>query len=452
MKLRILGLLFLFFVPFFWGCATNPVTHKTELSLLSVQGEKRIGKEVILKISKESLSQGPLIRSGWAVDYLQSIVNRFMPFYERRGEMPVSLVIAPVAVPNAWSIPGYITVNIGIIPCLDDEAQLAFILGHELGHIAARHTAQRYTQGVLLSLGVQGAGLYGGQLAALISNIAASLYIASYSRSQERMADALGFKYMSMAGYDPYQAPLAMKNIEICGNAYMKAVGMKKVSGIVGFLERLFADHPSTKERVRVLTLKAKTFGKRGAKGHGDFYRLKKWAQERKSVLIKLDKAYFLAKDGKEQEAKEQVERVLDIIEKRAFEPEIKAKVYALSGLVYLMNKNYKEAWKKALKATVYKKDYYVSYKIAGVAGLRDDSLEGLKVAERAFENCIEYKSTDPDYKLFLGVSPVDKMCLEGAIISSCKLKHRKKCRAYCRYFYRKYKGYPASIVKYCLF
>ena len=444
---------FILIIILFVGCATNPVTHKKELSLLSVSGEKRIGRQVVLTVSKEDLSQGPFITSGFAVDYLQSIIDRFMPYYERRGEIPVAVEISPTAVPNAWAVPGYITVNLGLIPCLEDEAQLAFVLGHELGHIAARHTAERYTQSLLLSLGLKGVSLYGGNIAGLVGNVAASLYIASYSRSQERMADELGFKYMSLSGYDPEDAYKAMESIERCGNEYMKFLGIKKVSGIAGFLERLFADHPSTKERIARLQAKLKALKvSEGVKGYGDFSRLRSWALERKALLIKLDKAYFLLKRRKKKEARKNIEEVVDSVKRGDFEPEIKAKVYSFSGYLYLLDKNYERAWTLALRAIMEKPDYYVSYKIAGIAGLRDDTYRGLKVAQEAFSDCLERKASDPDYIAFFGRAPVDGVCLKGAIISSCKLGYRKMCRAYCRSFYRHYKGFPPDLIRYCLF
>ncbi len=433
------------------GCATNPVTKRPELSFLSVQGELKLGREVVTRINKESLSQGPFITQGWVVDYLQSIVDRFMPYYERRGEMPAKVNIAPVAVPNAWSVPGYITVNLGLIPCLDNEAQLAFILGHELGHIAARHTAERYTQSVLLSLGVRGVGMYGGRLAALIGDVVASLYIASYSRSQERMADSLGFKYMSHAGYDPFQSAKAMENVEKCAKSYMKEVGLKEATGIAGFIQRIFADHPGTKERVQTLTAKAKAFGKHGVLGFGNFDKVKKWAKVRRDVLVAMDKAYFKLKNGEYKEANSLIKKALKKAHQERFEPRIMARLYAISAFMKLKEKKYKEAWEYALNATDYAKDYYVAYKIAGIAGLREGSKEGLEAAATAFEDCVEYKSTDPDYISISKTASIDRMCLEGAALANCKLGN-KKCKYYCRYFYKEFGMYPPSIIRYCIF
>ncbi len=445
---------FLFFLIFFifTGCARNPVTKKLELSFLSVSTEKRLGEEFFVRVDKEDLSQGPFLKEGPAVEYIQRIVDRLSLHYERRGEMPIKAVLSPSAVPNAWAIPGYLNINIGIIPCLENEAQLAFIIGHEMGHIAARHTAQRYTRSVLLDIAVRGVRMYSGEVGGLLGSIAGSLYLASYSRSQERMADDLGIKYINLAGYDPYQASSAMKAVDQCSTDYSKEMGKRKIS-VVGFIEKIFSDHPGTKERIRRLQEKADRMGKKDFKGSSDFEFVKKWAMERKNVLIKLEKAVYLAQSKRFDKALDIVEDTLNMSEGKGFEREILSKIYALSGYIYLMGKRYQKAWVCARKAYREKKDFYVSYKIAGIAGLRDDSVEGLKVALEAFSTCLEVKETDPDYlDIFQEKIPPDEVCLRGAIIASCKLGHRKECRAYCREYKRKFGTISPDLVRYCFF
>ncbi len=444
--LRCLAALILFL--FAAGCAVNPVTGKPELCLLSESMEKRLGKKFFVKVDKESF-QGPILMEGFPASYLQSILNRFMPFYERRGRVPVAAGISPMGVPNAWSIPGYVVINLGIIPCISNEAQLAFIMGHELGHIAARHTAQRYTKAVLLSLGVKGIGLYAGDLGELVANVAASLYIAKYSRDQERMADSLGFKYMSMAGYDPYQTAQAMRCIEECGEKYMKLLGIKKPSGFAGFLERIFADHPGAEERVRILMEKARLLRKKGIKNTEKFPRLKRWAVQRFKVVSELEVAGKMVDKGLKAKAFNKVEDALKKAEEMVLEPEIAAKVYAYAGYVYLVGKKYHLAQEEAAKAFRLKRDYYVSYKVAGIAGLREGSKEGLKEAKEAFSACVEEMANDQDFISAFGRVVWDPVCLKGALISSCKLGEVGECRAYCRTFKKNF-GLSPDIVRYC--
>ncbi len=443
---RYLVLLALFI--FAAGCAVNPVTGRPELCLISESMEKRLGKRFFVRVDKESF-QGPILTEGFPASYLQSILNRFMPFYERRGRVPVIVGISPVGVPNAWSIPGYVVINLGIVPCISNEAQLAFIMGHELGHIAARHTAQRYTKAVLLSLGVKGVSLYAGDLGELVANVAASLYIAKYSRDQERMADSLGFKYMSMAGYDPYQTAQAMRCIKKCGEKYMKLLGIKKASGFAGFLERIFADHPGTEERVKILAEKARLLGRRGIKNTKEFPKLKKWAVQRFDVVSEVEVAGRMMSKGFKTKAFDKVNRALKKAERMSLEPDIAARIYTYAGFVYLMGKKYRLAREEAMKALRFKRDYYIPYKVAGIAGLRDGSEEGLKDAEEVFSSCIEEMANDQDLISAFGRVVWDPVCLKGALISSCRLGDMGKCKAYCRTFERRF-GLSPDIVKYC--
>ena len=431
------------------SCATNPVTRKTELMLISTAKEKQLGEEGELKISKESLEEGPFIKNGWPVEYLQRIVNGFMPFYERSGTMPVSVAISTSAVPNAWSVPGYITVHIGIIPCFDNEAQLAFVLGHELGHIAARHVAERYTQSTILSLGTSLLGAYAGRLPELLGNVAASLYIASYSRGQERLADKQGLKYMALSGYDPAETYKAMEKIETCSKRYMNYMGIKEPKGFAGFISRILRDHPGTEERIRDLKLWATDYKRTFVTNRYDFGRIKRWAETRDKVLIKLEKAVYLASKDKYDEADELIQQATKEMDKD-FEPEVKAKIYALAAYAYMKLEDYTTAVNYAYKAMELVPDFYVSYKIAGVSGLKSGSNYDLKRALKAFEMCLVRKYNDPDYRRILRRKPIDPTCFKGAMVASCRLRNEKKCRRYCKLYYKK-NGPTRLFVRYCL-
>ncbi len=438
-NLLLLALLF-----FLTSCAVNPVTKKRELMLVSLSKEKRLGKEAALVLSKESLSEGPFLKEGWAVSYLQSLVNKLMPYYERRDEMPVSLRISTSPIPNAWSVPGFITVDVGIIPCLGNEAQLAFILGHELGHIAARHTAERYTKSVLLSLGTQALDIFAGSLASTVGSIAGSFYIASYSRSQELLADRLGQRYMALAGYDPYQSIEAMRNIEKCA----KRLGLKKRSG---FLERLLADHPGTQKRIKELEFQAANYQRTFYTGsEANFQRLKRWAAPRVELLRKLEKSVSLASKGEYEKADCLIQKALKEMPSD-FEAPFKAKAYALAAFSYFKLEDYPMAWKYSLKATQLQPDYYIAYKIAGISGIREETDQGYRVAEKAFEECLYRKYRDRDYNEILHIRPVDTLCLKGSIIASCRLGHREKCSKFCRVYYKRFGGFSRTIMRYCL-
>jgi predicted Zn-dependent protease len=160
--------------------------------------------------------------------------------------------------PNAFALPGgYVYVSRGLLALSNSEAELAGVVGHEIGHVAARHSAQRETQqtgiGALSTMGsILGgalAGSAGAQSMRGMADSAGAGYIASYSRDQEREADAIGQKMAAKAGYDPG----AM-------SAFLERMGhfVEFMSG--GPQKPNFLDsHPPTEERVQATKWRAGT-------------------------------------------------------------------------------------------------------------------------------------------------------------------------------------------------
>ena len=106
---------------------------------------------------------------------------------------------------NAFALPGgYIYVTRGLVALAGNEAELAGVLAHEIGHVTARHSAQRYSRQMLTGLG---AGVLGAvtrsRAARDLANLGGTLYLRGYSRDQEFQADTLGIRYLTRAGYDP---------------------------------------------------------------------------------------------------------------------------------------------------------------------------------------------------------------------------------------------------------
>ena len=229
----------------------------------------------------------------------------------------------------------------------------------------------------------------------------------------------------------------------------MKLLGIKKPTGFAGFLERIFADHPGTEERVKILTERAKFVGRRGIKNTPRFPKLKKWASQRFDVVSELEVAGRMINRGLKAKAFDKVNSALKRAEGINLEPEIAARVYAYAGYVYLVGKKYRLAQEEASKAFKLKRDYYISYKVAGIAGLRDGSEEGLKSAEEAFSACVEEMANDQDFISAFGRVVWDPVCLKGALISSCKLGEVDRCKAYCRTFKKNF-GLSPDIVRYC--
>lgn len=224
-----------------YGCATNPVTGKSELALVSRQSEIAIGTEQYLPAQQ---SQGGLYRvDADLTAYVQQVGDRLAAVSD--SELPYEFVVLNNSAPNAWALPGgKIAINRGLLVSLDSEAELAAVLGHEIVHAAARHGARSMERNMLL----QGAALITaiGTSDSEYSNyimggamLGSQLISQRYGRQAELESDYYGMEYMARAGYDPAAAiSLQEKFVELSKGS--------EASWISG----LFASHPPSEQRV----------------------------------------------------------------------------------------------------------------------------------------------------------------------------------------------------------
>ncbi|HEY7884348.1 MAG TPA: M48 family metalloprotease, partial [Cellvibrionaceae bacterium] len=181
------------------ACSVNPVTGENELSLMSAQQEVALGQQ----------NYGPAqqMQGGrYVVDPDLSVyvnnVGQKLARASHRPNLPYEFVVLNNDVPNAWAMPGgKIAINRGLLVLLEDESQLAAVLGHEVVHAAARHSAQQQTQNTLLGVGVMAAGLAVSskdpELGALTMGalgVGAQAWQARYGRTQELQADEYGIQ------------------------------------------------------------------------------------------------------------------------------------------------------------------------------------------------------------------------------------------------------------------
>ncbi|MEO0278312.1 MAG: M48 family metalloprotease [candidate division WOR-3 bacterium] len=421
----------------FSGCTTNPATGRLQFSIVGTETERKIGHDVFLYLDSEAIDSGPFIKDGPYVKYLEHVVSRMYPFFNRKDFTPIRVVLSPSAEPNAWALPGYLSVNIGLLQCLENESQLAFVIAHEMGHIDSRHTAEKYSQMILANLVVTSANIYAGQLGGLIGSLGSALVLSAYSRSQEYEADKLGFYYATQAGYSKDEIVKTMSVVESCGKDYMSYLGVKR-DEFGGFLNRLFSDHPLTKERVKRLSYYSDGVKSVGYVYSKDFDSVKRWAKERNTVLREIDKALYIASSTKDPYKGLSVLSPLEAtISSSNIEPEIKAKYYVVKAYLLFNEKMYREAQKSALIALDYVNHYLVAAKIAGLSGLRAKGNEDIVLSKGAFERCLSYKPNDP-------------LCLKGALIASCTLKD-KSCSSYCRQYLKVSPSDYPSVSSYCV-
>jgi predicted Zn-dependent protease len=225
------------------ACAVNPATGERQLSgLMSPHQEAAIGAENHDKVVKE---YGGIYKNPEVQAYVNSIGQKLARNTER-GDVAYRFTVLDSPVINAFAMPGgYIYITRGLMAVANDEAELAAVLAHEIGHVTGRHQAARYSHGVLTSLGatVVSAALGDPNVSKALS-VGSNLYMSSYSRDQETQADDLGIRYLSRAGYDTF----AMADfLDAMGN-YLETEGQATGKGEPKF--SYFSSHPQTSDRV----------------------------------------------------------------------------------------------------------------------------------------------------------------------------------------------------------
>jgi len=178
-----------------------------------------------------------------------------------QGDFVVTLLDSPVE--NAFAIPGgYIYVTRQLLALMNSEAELASVMGHEVGHVAARHSAarnQRATIGGVLAavVGAAAGNSAAGQLVGTAARSGAQLYVLKYGRDQEYAADGLGVKYITAAGYDPYAAADMLAQLD-AQSQLQAEVGGKSGQQVPSWA----STHPNSADRVHRAAALAKATGR----------------------------------------------------------------------------------------------------------------------------------------------------------------------------------------------
>ncbi len=199
-------------ITFLSSCSINPVTGKRELILVSTGQERAIGA----KSDKEIIKQYGLYNDKKLYDYVNSIGKKLVK-YVHRHDVNYRFRILDSTQVNAFAVPGgYVYITRGLLAYLNNEAQLAGVLGHELGHINARHMARQMTYSMIAQLGMN-IGMIAvpelKQFSGLISKGVQILFL-KFSRDDEYQADYLGVLYSSEAGYDAHEMGKFFQTLE----------------------------------------------------------------------------------------------------------------------------------------------------------------------------------------------------------------------------------------------
>ncbi|MCY3828072.1 MAG: M48 family metalloprotease, partial [Rhodospirillaceae bacterium] len=225
------------------GCSKNPVTGEKEFAPYSTRDEINLGKRHYAPLQQ---AQGGRFKTDPKLAAYVRGVGRRVARVSDRTKLPYEFVVINNSVPNAWALPGgKIAVNRGLLLEMENEAELAAVLSHEVVHAAARHGGQALTRNLLFGAAQIAIALSGRKSRHINyilggTGLAFQLINRSYSRGAEREADFYGMKYMHKAGYDTRAAvTLQQKFLAL-------SKGRRQ-----DWLTGLFATHPPSKERVK---------------------------------------------------------------------------------------------------------------------------------------------------------------------------------------------------------
>jgi len=251
---------------FVLGCSVNPVTGKQDFVMISESQEIQMGREYNAQI----LEQNPIYRDQELQDYVQSI-GESLAVKSHRPNLIYRFTVIDSPDINAFALPGgYIYINRGLMSYLSSEEELAAVLGHEIGHVTARHSVRQYSQSQLMGILSTAIEINAGSTAGNIANIASGALLSGYGREMELEADDLGAQYIFQDGYSPqgmYEVLSVLKDQEMYSEKIAEQRGQEPRS-----YHGVFASHPSNDKRLQEVLSNVSSSYPQGSKKRKDNY------------------------------------------------------------------------------------------------------------------------------------------------------------------------------------
>ena len=227
------------------GCSVNPVTGKQDFVMMSENQEIAMGK----RYHSQVLQQIPPYQDAELQDYVQRIGDS-LSTQSHRPNLFYRFTVLDSPDINAFALPGgYIYINRGLMAYLSSEEELAAVLGHEIGHVTARHSVRQYSQSQLLGILSTAIEMNQGRSAGNLANLASGALLSGYGRDMELEADDLGAQYIAQEGYSPqgmFDVLSVLKDQEIYSKAQAEKRGQEPRS-----YHGVFASHPSNDKRLK---------------------------------------------------------------------------------------------------------------------------------------------------------------------------------------------------------
>src|SRR5215218_373404 len=199
------------------SCARNPVTGKSELALVSESQEIQMGKQAAQDVAQTiGLYNDPKVQA-----YVAGIGKRLAANSERPN-LPWEFHVVDDASVNAFALPGgFIYVTRGLMSSINDEAELATVIGHEIGHVTYRHSVQQISKAQLAQLGLGIGSILSSDIARFgqLASAGLSILFLRYSRDAENQADQAGFRYALNQNYDVREMTKVFETLNRVGQA-----------------------------------------------------------------------------------------------------------------------------------------------------------------------------------------------------------------------------------------
>ena len=361
------------------GCASNPVTGENELMLISEETELQLGQENYQP--SRQMQGGDYVADPKVVAYIQEIGRKLVAVADRK--LPYEFNVINDSEINAWMLPGgKMGINRGLLLKMDNEAELAAVMGHEMTHAAAKHGAKHLQQAILLQGAVMAASVaidastdnQGEQTAGVIgAQVVSALLQSKFGRDDEREADHYGMVYMARAGYDPRAAVTVQEMLlrEAKGNPS-------------NLLTRLLSDHPPSEERVAANKAFVQQLPAGGEIGYKAYHR-------RLAGLFKAAPAYAAYDKGKQALQDKEYKKALQLANQAiSIEPN-EALFHVLKGSALEQNHKKNAAITQYQKAAALNPGYFAPHL---KLGLLLDSVGKRQQAQQALKKSVKLLKT----------------------------------------------------------
>ncbi len=251
------------------GCATNPATGRSDFVMMSEQQEIDLGRRYAQEVAK----QYPRYADEQLQAYVQQVGER-VARQGHRSELAYTFTVVDSPDINAFAIPGgHIYIHRGLMAYLNSEAELAAVLGHEVGHVTARHSVRQQSQSTAWNILGQAVAIGTGVGAAGdLANVLGSAFVRGYGRDMELEADGLGAQYLARSGYDPQAMIEVVKVLKAQEDfAREEAVAQGREVAPSGY-HGLFDTHPDNDTRLRQVVAAATPLANGGGEIGRDAY------------------------------------------------------------------------------------------------------------------------------------------------------------------------------------